>query len=406
MQPGDRAEHLDLDLLRPVRLARCEKPFAQLLELVDVGLRGGGIAAARRAQGAGEMRDGFGGRERRAERLQLRRALPVLALERVARRNRGARGIAGRHRPEDLADLCVLADQLARLRVLAELQVGVLHEVVGMRHADQHAVELGFRRVLARHGDRPQVRGDRLLPHADHRINVRRHVLRVRRRRRDLRVLVRHRHALARERREIVAVDEVMRDAGMLRILLVERLEDADRLQQRRHVLVVEGLVERERVEHLRLDVVRVLLRQRRHRLLVVPGARVLVDLVEVPVELLDRRQPVALALGLGADRLALLHRIEAALERRGVPRADERVGARRHGEPPVGDRAARIGLGNGGERLQRFGKIERMQLRERPLELLLRLRAARSPEQHFAEAFLLGLRVVVSEHAEARESE
>ena len=35
-------------------------------------------------------------------------------------------------------------DQRLRLRVLPELQVGVLHEVVGMRHAGQHAIELAL----------------------------------------------------------------------------------------------------------------------------------------------------------------------------------------------------------------------------------------------------------------------
>ncbi len=353
------------------------------------------------------MRDRLGCRERRAERLQLRRALPVLALEHVARGHGGARRVARRDRPDHLLDLGALVDQRFRLRVLAELQVGVLHEIERVRHAGEHAVELRLRAVLARHLVRLEVRVDRLLPHPDHRVDVRGHVHRVRRRRRDLGVLVRRRNAFLRERREVVAVDQVVRDAGVVGVFPVERREDGDRLAQRRHVLVVEDLVQRQRVEHFRLDVVRVLLRQRLHRLLVVAGARVLVDLVVVLVELLDRREPVALALGLGADRLALLDRVQPALQRRGVPRPDQRVRPDRHRQAPVGDGAARVGLGNRRERLDRLRKMERMQLGQGHLELLLRLRAARSLELHRAQLLLLRLRIVaVREHAGGGESE
>jgi hypothetical protein len=73
---------------------------------------------------------------------------------------------------------------------------------------------------------------------------------------------------------------------------------------------VIERFVQRQRVEDLGLDVVGILLDERLHRLLVVLRARVLVDLAMVFVERLDGRQPIALALGLGADRLALLDRL------------------------------------------------------------------------------------------------
>jgi hypothetical protein len=76
------------------------------------------------------MRDRFGRRERRAERLQLRGTLPVLALEHVTGGHRGARGIARRNRTDQLVDLRAVADERSRLRVLAHLQVRVLHEVV------------------------------------------------------------------------------------------------------------------------------------------------------------------------------------------------------------------------------------------------------------------------------------
>src|SRR2546421_414659 len=79
------------------------------------------------------------------------------------------------------------------------------------------------------------------------------------------------------DRREVVAVDQVVRYAGVIRVLLVDRLQNRDGLEQGRHALVVEGLVEGQRVEDLGLDVVGILLAQRLHRVRVVLGASVLV---------------------------------------------------------------------------------------------------------------------------------
>src|SRR6266545_4871946 len=123
---------------------------------------------------------------------------------------------------------------------------------------------------------------------------------------RDLRVLVGGGDAPVGNGREIVTVDQVVRDARVIRVLLIDRLQDLDGLQERLHGLVIERLVQGEGVENLRLDVVRVLGGEPFHRLLVVPRARVLVDLVVVLVELLEGGQPVALALGLGPDGLTL----------------------------------------------------------------------------------------------------
>src|SRR3989441_12875360 len=164
-----------------------------------------------------------------------------------------------------------------------------------------------------------------------------------------------------------------------------------NRLLEIGHGLVVKRLVQGERVEDLRLDVVRILLNERFHRLFVVLRARVLVDLVVVLVELLDRRQPVAFTLRLGADRLALLDRLQTTLQRRRIEGPDERVRADAHRQTPVGDGAARVGLRDRRERLDRLGEEEGMERRERALELLLRLRRARSLEQHATE--LLGAR-------------
>ena len=189
-------------------------------------------------------------------------------------------------------------------------------------------------------------------------------------------------------------------------VLLVQGLEDADRLQQRGHALVVEDLVQRQRVEDLRLDVVRVLLGQRLHRVRVVRGARVLIHLVEVLVELLDRQEPVALALGFGTHRQPLVYRVEPAFESRSVPRADERVRPDADRKAPVSDGASRVGLRDRAKHLDRLGEPERVQHPERALELLLRLGRARGLEQHLPELFLLLLGVVMAERGSGRECE
>src|SRR5262249_53563749 len=103
--------------------------------------------------------------------------------------------------------------------------------------------------------------------------------------------------------------------------------------------------------------------------------ARVLIDLVVVLEERFRRGEPVALALGLRADRLTLLDRVEPALERGGVEGTDERVRPLADRDAPVRDRAARVGLRNGREGLDRLREEERMEHRQRALELLLSFR-------------------------------
>ena len=101
-------------------------------------------------------------------------------------------------------------------------------------------------------------------------------------------------------------MDEIVRHAGMIGIFPVDRPQDFDRLDQLLFVLV-ERFVQCEGIEIFASTSSGYFLAERLHRLLVVLGARVLVDLVIVLVELLDSRKPIAFTLGLGADRLALL---------------------------------------------------------------------------------------------------
>ena len=91
-----------------------------------------------------------------------------------------------------------------------------------------------------------------------------RHVQGVRDPRRDVVVLARGHQGPGRQARVVVSMDDVMSDAGVLRILLEQRLE-----QRRRFELLLVGLVgrrcgpeQRQRVEHRHLEILRVLVVQ------------------------------------------------------------------------------------------------------------------------------------------------
>ena len=73
-------------------------------------------------------------------------------------------------------------------------------------------------RGLARGGDRGQVRFDVVLPQADSRENVRWHVQRVRRGGCDLCIAACRGNTRLRQLRLVVAVNQVVRDAGMIRL--------------------------------------------------------------------------------------------------------------------------------------------------------------------------------------------
>src|SRR5206468_12761506 len=117
---------------------------------------------------------------------------------------------------------------------------------------------------------------------------------------RDARIALRGRARTIRERRVVVGVDDVMREPGMIRLLSPQRLEDAGRLELPRV-----GLVRRRRSrgegdgeEDLRLGVCRLLCYELSHRALVGEGARPLILVLEVVVELADGVDVAALPLG------------------------------------------------------------------------------------------------------------
>src|SRR2546428_14146892 len=122
---------------------------------------------------------------------------------------------------------------------------------------------------------------------------------RMRRRRRDFRVAACRREAAARDRRRVVAMDDVVRHSGMVRLLGEYLFEDRARLE-----LVGVGLVGRgrggvqsERVEDRRLMVVRIARVQTLHRLFVRNGSSAMITLVPVAIEGVDGREIISLSL-------------------------------------------------------------------------------------------------------------
>ena len=183
-------------------------------------------------------------------RLKLHRIFPHAALDREPRRDRRKCIGAALSGAESRDALSFLDDQ-ARFSVTGELHVRVHHVV--------HGVQPGARLVgrFGRRGRTP-VGSDRFLPCPDAREDVRRHVQRVGRRRRDLGIALCRRQALLGNRGVVVAVNEIVRHAGMLGVLHDLGLEDLGSFQGRRKGFV--GRLLRggqiDRVENLRLIIV------------------------------------------------------------------------------------------------------------------------------------------------------
>ena len=212
-------------------------------------------------------------------------------------------------------------------------------------------------------------------------------MLGVRRARRDRRIALCRVEPLIGDRRIVVEVDQIMRNAGMVRLALEDRLEDRRALE-----LLGVGLVARrgrnvegDRVVDLRLVVVGIFRRQRLHRLEISLHARPILDLVVVGIEHGERVDVVALALALGADRLGLLDRRERRREIR-RRRREMRVVPQTQRNAPIGDGARGIRLERILEDVARGLVPERMLVAHGAVEAPLRRLVARGGEMHHAE--------------------
>src|SRR5580658_321935 len=230
------------------------------------------------------------------------------------------------------------------------------------------------------------VRVDGLLPQAESREDVRGHVNRVRRIGSYSRVLARGGQSLRREFRRIGGVDQIVGDAGIVRILLEERIENGDGfLAVDELVFVVRKANERERVERRAFRIRGKIPVQFLHRRRIGLDARGVAQLRIVLIERRGCRDVVSLASRFRSELLRVCC-VAAAFRQSVRVRKIPQLMVERHGATPVRDGALRIGLRGFREGGLRLLILERVQLRHASLNGGLRLRRAGSGEIHFAE--------------------
>ena len=218
-------------------------------------------------------------------------------------------------------------------------------------------------------------------------------MLRVRRRRRDLGIARGGVEAFVGDGRIVVGVNEIVRDAGMLRLALEDVFQDRGRLE-----LIGVGLVggrsrnvERKGIIDLRLVVLRIALRHRLHRLEIGlhPGA--VVELVVIGIERAKRGDKFVFARRLCPDRLGFLNGREP-LRQIGGGRDAERIEQQARCDAPVGDGAVGIGLERVLENLLRRAIPERVLVAHAAVEPALRGVVARGREVDGTEPLLGGV--------------
>jgi hypothetical protein len=185
-------------------------------------------------------------------------------------------------------------------------------------------------------------------------------------------------------------VDEIVRDAGVLRLALEDRLEDRRALE-----LIGIGLVRRRRrdverngVGDLRFVVLGIARRQGFHRQEIGLHAGAVIDLVVIDVHDGERVDIVALALRLGADRLGLFDGCKPEREI-GSRRRCMRIVEQRHRNAPIGHAAFGVGFRDVLEYLLGLAIPERMLVAHRPIKAALRRLVARYDEVDAAEPLI-----------------
>ena len=236
---------------------------------------------------------------------------------------------------------------------------------------------------------RGEVGFDRFLPEPEPREDVRRHVERVSRGGGDLRVGPRRGQGEGGERGIVEGVDQVVRDARMLRLLLQQAVQDFRGLL----LVRVGGVGGRRRgeqgqgVEDQGLMVVRETPGEFFHRGLVCQRARAVVDLVGILVEGRDRGDVALFTVGLRASRRGPLRGCPAGGELGRARRSPDRVVVG-HRDSPGRDAAGGVLRGGRGEGAPCLLVTEGMEEREASKEIGPRLVGAGNREVDLAEAF------------------
>ncbi len=205
---------------------------------------------------------------------------------------------------------------------------------------------------------------------------VGRHVERVRGVRRDLRVAPGRLQALLGEGWVVVGVDQVVRHAGMVGVLVEQRLQDLRR-PQLVGIGPVRGVEVRrgdERVQDGRFHVLRIGGGDLAHLLLEGRHARRVLKALPVAHKGLHRGHVAFLARIVEAGSAGVLQSRGDGVELLGRQAAgpQERVVEHDHGAPPVGHAAGGVLLGDGLERFARMGPRKGMVERHRAVEVLL----------------------------------
>ena len=200
-----------------------------------------------------------------------------------------------------------------------------------------------------------------------------RHVERVRCVGRQVRIFPRVGQTARRQRRRVVAVNEVVRHPGMIGLERVELFENRRGLQ-----LVGVGLVgwqrrliDRQRVEGCSFEVFRVLGVDLLHRLFIGERPRAMIECVGVLIEKHGRRDVLALPIGFRANRLRRFRSCETILQCFRGPQAGKRVAPRAQGDSPLRDAARWIALQHVLEPGGRVGKLEGVEQCHRVIEFL-----------------------------------
>ena len=215
---------------------------------------------------------------------------------------------------------------------------------------------------------------------------------RVRDRRRDASVALGRCDAALRERRKVVGVNDEVRDARMLRVLLEQFFQDGDRLElvSVAHVGLRGRRLQGQRIENLYLVVVGVALRHLLHRAVVGAQAGLDVGLVMISVVSANRVDPAALAIRLRANLARLLQRNPGRVGILARRRPAQRVAEQIHRNAPIGDGATGILLEDTLEHAARDHEPVGMDHRDTALELRLHLRIAGGRETQRTKLLLL----------------
>ena len=206
--------------------------------------------------------------------------------------------------------------------------------------------------------------------------------------------------ALFRERMIVVGVNEKMRHARMLRVLLVQLFQNCRRLA----LIGIGGIgwgcrgLQGERIEHLSLVIVGVALRHLLHRHVIGGEPGIDRGLVVVAVVGAQRLDPGPLPLCPGTDRARLFERGPAGFRLGPRRRGGKRVAEIVERDAPIGDRAPGILLQDSLERLARVDEPVRMDHRDAALEVGLHLGIAGGGETQLSK-----LLVLLAEGAEAQ---